>query len=80
MGASAPAITGEFMMGGTESTYAYGVGAFYASGTGGNFSTGHNPGATCPHYYFNASRSSSIYGASTTIRPISRRVTFLIHY
>lgn len=80
MGASAPAIAGEFMMGGTENTYAYGVGAFYVSGIGGNFSIGHVPGATCPHYYFNASRCSSIYGASNTVRPISKKVIFMIRY
>ena len=80
VGASAPAITGEFMMGGTENTYAYGVGAFYISGIGGNFSTGHSPGATCPHYYFNASRSSSIYGTSNTICPISKEALFMIRY
>lgn len=28
----------------------------------------------------NASRSSSIYGASNTIRPISKQTTFLIRY
>ena len=80
MAASAPAITGEFMIGGTESTYAYGVGAFYASGTGGNFSTGHASGATNPHYYFNASRSSSIYGASSTVRPVSKQTLLMIRY
>ena len=68
------------MMGGTENTYALGVGPFYRNGTGGNFSTGHSAGATCPHYYFNASRSSSIYGASTTIRPVSEQTILLIRY
>lgn len=29
---------------------------------------------------FNASRSSSVYGASSTIHPTSRQVTFLIRY
>lgn len=80
MAASAPAITGEFMIGGTENTYVYGVGAFYASGTGGKFGNGHSSGATNPHYYFNASRSSSIYGASSTVRPVSKQTLLMIRY
>ena len=30
--------------------------------------------------YFSASRSSGIYGAATTVRPLSRRTVFLIRY
>lgn len=68
------------MMGGTEDTYALGVGPFYRNGTGGNYSTGHALGATNPHYYFNASRSSSIYGASSTVRPVSKQTLLMIRY
>ena len=42
-------------------------------------------GATSGNFYsinlaFDASRVSSIYGASNTVRPTSKRATFLIRY
>lgn len=80
VGASAPAITGSVFI--NKRDVQVGRGAFTvddsthytriysANGTGGA-SQGFN---------FNASRSSSIYGASTTIRPISKKVMFMIRF
>ena len=53
------------------------TGCFYktTNGNGGNWDTG----ANCK-FNFNASRSSSLYGASSTIQPKSLRLKFLIKY
>ena len=79
--ASAPAITATFNQLGSslqqkpETAY---EGALYWNAynkyiAGGNNDYAFNGG-------FDASRSSSIYGAGTTIRPISKSTIFLIRY
>lgn len=72
--ASAPAITGTTR--GTDDNSGNWTGCFYEAGVTGNCS-GSFQGT---YGGFNASRSSSIYGASNTIRPVSRGTTFLIRY
>lgn len=71
--ASAPAITGAFT---TDDLGAEPSGAFYhVTSTSGDGGTG--GGRYCG---FNASRSSSVYGASGTIRPISKEALMMIRY
>lgn len=75
MEASAPAITGQIgMIGRTGGVH---NGCFYNVKTGGALA---NQGEPDNVDGFDASRSSSIYGASSTIRPISRRATFMIRF
>ena len=75
MAASAPAITGQIgMIGRTGGVH---NGCFYNVKTGGALS---NQGEPDNVDGFDASRSSSIYGASNTIRPISRRARFIIRF
>ena len=75
MAASAPAITGEIgMIGRTGGVH---NGCFYNARTGGALS---NQGEPDNVDGFDASRSSNIYGASSTIRPISRRTRFMIKF
>lgn len=75
MKASAPAITGshEGIEGDGNPT-----GCFYK----GAAATEDKAAAGIGDYkiMFNASRCSSIYGASSTIRPISRRTRFMIRF
>lgn len=73
--ASAPAITGEIGMIGRNG--AVHNGCFYNARTGGTLN---NQGEPDNVDGFDASRSSSIYGASNTIRPISRRARFMIRF
>lgn len=67
------------MIGGTEQL-PQADGCFYGNGAGGIFGQGHTNSAINPRITINASRSSSIYGASNTIRPISKEVIFMIRY
>lgn len=67
------------MIGGTEQLQQV-DGCFYGNGIGGKYGHGHDNSATNPRITINASRSSSIYGASNTIRPISKEVIFMIRY
>ena len=64
--AGLPNITGEF--GANEGYGDYASGAFYVSSPNNRMGTGDsdNDNATI---YFDASRCSSIYGASTTVQP-----------
>ena len=75
MGASALAITGshEGIEGDGNPT-----GCFYI----GTAATKYKAAAGTGDYkiMFDASRCSSIYGASSTIRPVSRQVRFIIKY
>ena len=41
---------------------------------------GRADGKSGGNMYFNASSANSIYGASKTVTPLSRKVTFLIRY
>ena len=75
MEASAPAITGQIgVIGRTGGVH---NGCFYNVKTGGALSNQREPDNVDG---FDASRSSSIYGASSTIRPISRRARFMIRF
>lgn len=75
MEASAPAITGQIgVIGRTGGVH---NGCFYNVKTGGAL---YNQGEPDNVDGFDASRSSSIYGASNTIRPISRRARFMIRF
>ena len=75
MEASAPAITGQIgVIGRTGGVH---NGCFYNVKTGGALSNSGEPDNVDG---FDASRSSSIYGASSTIRPISRRARFIIRF
>ena len=67
--AGLPNITGGFSLRGTEYAGDLQQGAFYQNGTGGSRGTGHNDAAVNPLMYFDASRSSSIYGKSSTVQP-----------
>ena len=79
MAASAPAIIGQ--LGTYENKFFGGTGALYISGSTGNNNYHTNGGGGSSAYiHFNASRSSSIYGALGTIRPISKQTIFLIRY
>ena len=82
MEASAPSITGEF-----GENYHDRAADMRASGVFQNSSTSsvsidgyvrdeHTPRG----WTFDASRSSSVYGASDTIRPTSRKVKFVLKY
>lgn len=72
--ASAPAITGYF-----SNDFATWGGCFYQSGEAASMAAS-NQGTADSILRLDASRSSSIYGASTTIRPISRKVMFMIRF
>ena len=81
MGASAPAITAGFVQLGSSlqsnPASAYSGAMYYRSYhkylAGGNNDYAFDGG-------FSASRSSSIYGASDTIRPVSKEVRFMLRY
>lgn len=80
-----PNITGNVGMHSvTTATNIAGVtGAFYADTTLSSYRNGGNegPGATSiPAFYFSASRSSSIYGASSTVQPASIKLLPVIVY
>ena len=84
--AGAPTISGYFRP--AAGNIAYGFrnscttsGSFYTQSTGRHtVITGTSGSYDGCDLYFNASRSSSIYGASTTIRPISYRTMFFVKY
>lgn len=84
MGAGLPNISGYFFSSMTQGNFLnYGTGAFWGyerttssqnvPSLGGVYDSNNSWG-------FDASRSSSIYGASNTIRPISKKVIFMIRY
>ena len=82
MEASAPSITGEF-----GENYHDRAADMSASGVFQNSTTtagtilANGSSARSPRgWTFQASRSSSIYGASSTIRPISKEVRFMLKY
>ena len=72
--ASAPNITGYF-----SNDFATWGGAFYQSGSAASMAAS-GQGTADTILRLDASRSSSIYGASNTIRPISRRTMFMIRF
>ena len=82
MGASAPAITGEFGENyHDQSAYMSASGVFQNSATTAGTILANGSLARSPRgWTFQASRSSSIYGASNTIRPISKQTLLMIRY
>lgn len=66
---------------GDRTAFQEGHGAFYKTGeiTGSGRAERYDNSCTRGVAY-EASRSSSIYGASNTIRPISKKVIFMIRY
>lgn len=80
MEASAPTIIGSFYYNvntGESGTAA--SGAFrYSNINDGQAANGDN--TSTPIYTFDASRCSSIYGTSSTIRPVSKQVRFMIRF
>lgn len=82
MAASAPAITGEFGENYHEqAAYMSASGVFQNSATKAPTMTANGSLVQSPRgWTFQASRSSSIYGASDTIRPISKEVRFMLKY
>ena len=82
MVASAPAITGEFGENyHDKSAYMSASGVFQNSATTAGTISANGSSARSPRgWTFQASRSSSIYGASSTIRPVSKEVRFMLKY
>ena len=77
MAASAPAITGRhFFAENGWNLFNTGAVYRYINGLGSRGGTDNDN----PIGAFDASRCSSIYGASNTIRPISKKVIFMIRY
>jgi hypothetical protein len=75
--AGLPNITGQFALKGTEGSFSV-SGAFYAGSKTGSWGGGHVDDQKPPLMYFNASRSSSIYGNSSTVQPQTIKVLYYI--
>ena len=80
MAAGLPNITGNLNPSWEVAVGKITSGAFYSSASGGNNEVPGTPGGGNATWYFNASRSSSIYGASSMVTPLSRSVFFLIRF
>lgn len=82
MGASAPAINGEFGENyHDQSADMRASGVFQNSATTAPTMTASARSIQSPRgWTFQASRSSPIYGASNTIRPVSKEVKFMLKY
>jgi len=79
--AGLPNITGGWNNVGAEPGYNSTSGAFYGNNIGGTFfyhASGR--GGNIGGFYFNASRSSSVYGKSSTVQPSSQIVHLCIKY
>lgn len=79
--AGLPNITGGWNNVGAEPGYNYASGAFYGNNINGTFfyhASGR--GGTVGGFYLNASRSSAIYGKSSTVQPPSQIVHICIKY
>lgn len=81
MTASAPQISASIWGMGDRTAFQEAYGAFYKTGgiTGSGRAERYDNSCTRGVAY-EASRSSSIYGASSTIRPISKQVRFMLRY
>ena len=77
--AGLPNITGRIYFDGTNQNYGA-EGAFYKGSDYGYWGQGHNGGWGNPNFYFNASRSSLIYGNSTTVQPPSIKLRVKTRY
>lgn len=77
--AGLPNITGSFsghVMGWLNSTTT--TGAFYSYAVGNRAGEGNNDGGAVPCFVFDASRSNSIYGRSSTVQPKSYTVYYIM--
>lgn len=81
MAASAPQISASIWGMGNRTAFQEAHGAFYKTGeiTGSGRAERYDNSCTRGVAY-EASRSSSIYGASDTVRPLSRKCRFIIKY
>lgn len=81
MGASAPVINGEFWENYHDQSARMGASGAFRNSTINTAGVAANGGAATPRgWTFDASRTSSIYGASDTIRPVSKEVRFMVKY
>lgn len=78
--AGLPDITGAFGLSGTEGGGTFANGAFSWYKNGGAYGRGHDNAAVNPHINFYASRSSLIYGKSSTVQPPAQGVHVCIRY
>ena len=81
MTASAPQIIASIWGMGDRTAFQEAYGAFYKTGdiTGSGSAQRYDNSCTRGVAY-EASRSSSVYGASSTVRPISKEVRFMLRY
>lgn len=81
MTASAPQISASIWGMGDRTAFQEAYGAFYKTGniTGSGSAQRYDNSCTRGVAY-EASRSSSVYGASSTVRPISKEVRFMLRY
>lgn len=78
-GEGLPNISGRVGIWRSNSLRGYPDGAFYSQMVSGDSAEGSGNNATTPvRVYFNASRSSSIYGASSHVTPINQAVNYFI--
>ena len=80
IGAGLPNITGNIGQGAECAAIQSAEGAFYASGNPTNHAAQEHDGNLFPDAYFNASRASKIYGASTTVQSPAIATNFIIKY
>jgi hypothetical protein len=79
--AGAPNISGTWKTCGLDNAMGSTSGAFIAATWGGNGYNAHGAkGGSVDYINFSATSSNSIYGASTTITPLSRECKFFIKY
>lgn len=82
--AGLPNITGSFSITGNDSSGAWGTGtgAFIATSSDTNhyFSSEKSTGTSTKGYNFNASKTNSIYGKSTTVQPPAICMNYIIKY
>ncbi len=78
--AGLPNITGKVGLQGPEYSYSgYISGAFSISPKGDNYGKGHTKGANSVYINFDASKSNSIYGKSTTVTPQNYSANIFIY-
>ena len=78
--AGLPNITGKVGLQGPEYSYSEGIsGAFSISPKGDNYGKGHTKGANSVYINFDASKSNSIYGKSTTVTPQNYSANIFIY-
>ena len=74
-----PNITGRIYFDGTNQGFGA-EGAFYRGANYGNYGQDHKSGFGNPNFYFDASRSSAIYGKSSYVQPKNVSLTPILKY